>query len=93
MNALALMLQILSALPSLIQTAEVAFSGKPGSGKFKKQFVMDTINAALVIAPTAGAKITEEQQQAISTTSSALVDSVVANVNAFKKMDTAAPTQ
>ena len=54
---------------------------------------MDTINAALVIAPTAGAKITEEQQQAISTTSAALVDSVVANVNAFKKMDTAAPTQ
>jgi hypothetical protein len=88
MNAFALALQVLTALPSLIQTAEVAFSGKPGSGKFKKQFVMDTINAALVIAPTAGAKITPEQQEAVSATSSALVDSVVANINAFNKSTT-----
>jgi hypothetical protein len=88
MNALAFVLQVLTALPSLIQTAEVAFSGKPGSGKFKKQFVMDTVNAALVIAPTAGAKITPEQQEAVSATSSALVDSVVANINAFNKSAT-----
>jgi hypothetical protein len=84
MNAFALALQVLTALPSLIQTAEVAFSGKPGSGKFKKQFVMDTINAALVIAPTAGAKITTEQQEAIYGSSAALVDNIVVNVNAFK---------
>lgn len=93
MNALALALQVLTALPSLIQTAEVAFSGKPGSGKFKKQFVMDTINAALVIASTAGSEITAAQQQAISASSSVLVDSVVANINAFKKMSGDAPIQ
>lgn len=86
MNVLGFMLQVLTALPSLIQTAEVAFSGKPGSGKYKKQFVMDTVNAALAIAPTAGATISEEQKQAVSATSSALVDSVVANINAFKKV-------
>ena len=91
MNALAFLLQVLTALPSLIQTAEVAFSGKPGSGQYKKQFVMDTVNAALTIAPSAGATITNDQQQAISATSSALVDSVVANINAFKKASTPAP--
>lgn len=91
MNALALVLQVLTALPSLIQTAETAFSGKPGSGKFKKQFVMDTMNAALAIAPSTGVKITEEQQQLISATSSVLVDSVVANINAFKKADASTP--
>lgn len=85
MNVLGFMLQVLTALPSLIQTAEVAFSGKPGSGKYKKQFVMDTVNAALAIAPTAGAIISEEQKQAVSATSSALVDSVVANINALKE--------
>lgn len=84
MNFLAFTLQILTALPNLIMTAEQAFNGKPGSGKFKKQFVMDTVNAALTIAPSAGAKITAEQQEAVSTTSAALIENVVANINAFK---------
>lgn len=87
MNALAFVLQILGVLPNLIIGAEQAFSGKPGSGKFKKQLVMDTVNVALSVAPTVGAKITEEQQQTISSASSLLVDSVVANINAFKKND------
>lgn len=91
MNFLALTLQILTALPNLIMTAEQAFSGKPGSGKHKKQLVMDTVNAALAIAPTAGAKITTEQQQAVSATSSALIESVVANINAFKGESAPAP--
>lgn len=93
MNALALVLQILGALPTLIIGAEQAFSGKPGSGKYKKQLVMDTVNAALTIAPTAGAKISEEQKQAVSATSSALVDSVVANINAFKGQEAPAPVE
>jgi hypothetical protein len=37
-----------------------------------------------VTAPAAGAKITTEQQEAIYGSSAALVDNIVANVNAFK---------
>lgn len=76
-------LSILSALPMLIKSAEEAFSGKPGSGALKKQLVLDTTQAALIIANQVN-PMPEIQNQAIMNTVSVLTDSTV---NVFNTVD------
>ena len=77
---LSTVLSILSALPMLIKGAEEAFSGKPGSGALKKQLVLDTTQAALMIANQVN-PMPEAQSKAIMATVNVLTDSTVSVLN------------
>ncbi len=86
------MLSILSILPTMIKSAEDAFSGKPGSGALKKQLVLDTTQAALAIANQIN-PITEGQSQAIMGTVNTLTDSTVAILNTVDLLNGGAQEQ
>ena len=82
-----LILQVLSALPSLIHEAEAAFGkhaggDSTGQGASKKQFVMDAVTAAMAAANATG-KLTldEDHQKAILAAASAMTDATVAAFN------------
>lgn len=91
MDGMRLFLQILTALPNLILTAEGAFSGKPGSGEFKKKLVMDSVTTALDVSSSLDAKISDEQKQVITAASSSMVENVVQTIKAFDKKPTEQP--
>lgn len=77
---LPLLFQLLQAIPGLIQTAEIAFSGAKGkSGTAKKQLVMDSVSAGLDIAHTLNATSMPDANKAvIMGTVGTLVDTTVA---------------
>ena len=49
LSLIPIIMSIVSELPKLIGTAEAAFSGKPGSGALKKQFVVEAASQALSV--------------------------------------------
>ncbi len=86
MPILPLILQLLVGLPSLIATAEKAFSGKKGSGKAKKKLVMDSATAALGVASQLGkTPVSADEQAVILGAVSQLTDTTVEAINAAKK--------
>lgn len=86
MQFLPLVLQLLVGLPSLIATAETAFSGRKGSGKAKKKLVMDSAAVALNVAAQLGkAPVNAEEQAVILGAVSQLTDATVETINAVKK--------
>lgn len=86
MPILPLILQLLVGLPSLIATAEKAFSGRKGSGKAKKKLVMDSAETALNVAAQLGKlPVNAEEQAVILGAVSQLTDTTVDAINAVKK--------
>jgi hypothetical protein len=82
-----LILQVLAALPSLIQAAEKAFAKQDGDstgqGPAKKAFVMEAVGAAVDIANATGeVKITDQQRAAIVVAAGSLTDATVTTFNA-----------
>jgi hypothetical protein len=74
-----IILQLIAQLPSLIQVAEQAFSGKPGSGAAKKEFVQNSVDTALnVVQQVAPGQLNTEQAKAISATAGIVIDATVA---------------
>lgn len=88
MNWLMFAMQIISAIPSLVTTAETAFSGKPGSGAYKKKLVMDSVMTGLSLSPAFGTPMTDDQKKAVEQVSSTMVDAVVTTINAFENRPT-----
>ena len=85
-NFMQLLIGIMSAIPTLIQTAETAFSGHPGSGAAKKQLVMQSTAVMLGLAGSAKpGLLTDEKSSAILASVSALTDSTVAIINSVKQ--------
>lgn len=85
-NFMQLLVGIMSAIPTLVQTAETALSGHTGSGEAKKKLVMQS--AATLIGLAGAAKpgmLKEEQAQSILESVSVLTDSTVAIINSVKK--------
>lgn len=82
MPLLILLLPLLSQLPALIQEAEKAFSGKPGSGAAKKQLVLNTVSTALnVLHETGQADIPADHHMVIVNHTSNLIDGIVTAMN------------
>lgn len=77
-----LALQAIPVLLQLVQTFEGMFPGK-GQGTVKKEGVMQGVNGALALAVQAGAKITPEEQTAISTGLGNAVDATVGFFNSY----------
>ncbi len=85
-NIFKILLTVAVSAPALIENAELAFSGKPGSGEAKKKFVMDNISIALGGYQQLSAQpLAPEKAQLIMDTSSLLVESGVAAIKAAKK--------
>lgn len=87
-----LIFQLLAVVQGLIQQAEAAFSGQPGSGDLKKQFV---INAATTILESFGTlkpgAMNAEQKAAVINTISSITDSIVMALNTAKLFDAPKP--
>lgn len=76
-SLLPIIFQFLTALPGLIQAAEVAFSGVPGkSGPAKKTLVMNVVGITTGALVSAG-QITADHAAAITTLTADAVDSTV----------------
>src|SRR5215470_3372934 len=76
-------LQILNALPTLIQTAEAVFSGRDKSGPAKKRLVMTAVNAGLDAAAGLGVKeLTPQAIDGIRAVTDKATDAIVAGFNA-----------
>ena len=92
-NIFGFLMQLLVNLPALITSAELAFSGKPGSGEEKKKLVMTTIATGITLASSmAKERITAKQNDAIMDNVSDLTDATVEIMNTvdlFKKPDEA----
>lgn len=77
---------IMQALPGLIQAAESIFGAVKGRGAVKKEFVQQSVAAALSVAAATGnddaAK--PEVQQAIIAASGTVIDGLVSAINAAK---------
>ena len=85
-NFMQLLIGIMSAIPTLIQTAETAFSGHPGSGDAKKKLVMESTATLLGLAGAAKPGLIKDGQAvSILESVSALTDSTVAIINSVKK--------
>jgi hypothetical protein len=81
------LMQFLASLPGLIQTAEHAFSGKPGSGEAKKELVTGIVNEGLKTYQSVVPKeqqLPEEQVQAIQNTVDTVIDTTVDVMNTAK---------
>lgn len=78
-----IILSLISELPTLIHAAEVAFSGKPGSGDAKKSFVLQSAGEALNIYQQAVTShpLSDSTKNAILGTVSTVADTVVAGFN------------
>jgi hypothetical protein len=87
-NIFELVMKIALNIQPLIQTAEVAFSGVPGqSGPAKKAFVMGLVQIGLTADQSlAPHPLTAAQSQVVTATTSLLIDSGVATMNAVKAM-------
>jgi hypothetical protein len=73
--------KLVTMLLPLMATAQEAFSGKPGSGAKKKEFVMGLATAILgTLADSA--VVGPERRAAIESAISSMVDTIVAAVNA-----------
>lgn len=76
-------MQFLIAIPQLVQTAETAFSGKPGSGAAKKDLVVGIVNQGLTTyQQVASDKLPPESVVAIQETVSTVIDVTVNAMNA-----------
>jgi hypothetical protein len=95
LSLIPVILQFLMALPGLIKEAETAFSGAPGSGALKKQFVVDSVTATMAAANAAGvSSLDDNRQKAVIAAVSSVADATVASFNAaklFTKSTPAAP--
>ena len=90
---LSLVLPLLQALPSLIQTAEAAFSKGSKAGAQKKAFVLQASQAAISTAAALGAKPLQDThtQQVLLDTIGALTDATVTGLNAAGALHDPAP--
>ena len=91
-----LLLTVAVNAPALIENAQTAFSGKPGSGEAKKKFVMDNISIVLGgYQQLSATPLPPEKVQLIMDTSSLLVESGVAAIKAGqgKSNQTEAPAR
>ena len=83
------LLQIMAVIPSLITTAEIAFSGKPGNGPAKKELVMEATQAALIATGTmTGKPFSKEESRTILDTVSGFTDAAVEIVNSVDGFNT-----
>lgn len=93
-NLLLLASHLFVALPGLINKAQAAFSGQPGSGALKKQMVHDGLLEVLgditILNPTL---VTPAQSDAIVAEVMALVDLYVLSMNNLKAFQSGAIPQ
>lgn len=85
----AVLMTIAVNAPALIENAQTAFSGKPGSGVAKKKFVMD--NVAIVLGgyqQLSAQPLPPEKAQLMMDTAGLLVESGVAAIKAGQKKST-----
>lgn len=87
--------QVLPYVPTLVQTAETAFSGKPGSGAAKKSLAMNltgiALDAASVKVPALQA---DTNKKVVLDAVGGAIDATVSVMNAagiFKKAEPAKP--
>lgn len=90
-----LILQVIAALPGLIQSAEKAFAKKggdsTGQGPAKRDFVVNAVGTAVDVASGTGeVSITDQQRNAIVSAAGALTDATVATLNAVGAFDSPA---
>ena len=86
---LPLVLQLVAVLPGLIQHAETAFSGQPGSGDQKKAFVLEAATALLLSMGTINPTLmTKKQSDAVMATIASIIDSIVLALNTAKLFET-----
>ena len=98
MNVLAeylpLVLHLAGKLPGLIAKAQAAFSGQPGSGQQKKEFVEAGIQEAIddlnILAPDL---LSDAQEAAIKATVMSMSDSIVLALNTAKLFQPATPAK
>jgi len=82
---LPLVFQLLGVIPGLIQQAEVAFSGQPGSGAKKKEFILASAKALIDTQEMIKADLlTAEQEAAVVDTIAEVTDAIVSAVNTAK---------
>lgn len=85
------LMQLLVNLPALITSAELAFSGKPGSGDEKKKLVLTSIETGIALASElTKEKLTAKQSASILEDVSDLTDATVEIMNSvdlFKKSE------
>lgn len=92
-NIFSVIMQLLVNLPALISSAEVAFSGKPGSGEEKKKLVMNAVVTGLTIASElTKEKITQKQSASIVSNVSELTDATVDIMNTVELFKKPEPT-
>lgn len=85
---LPIVMQLIGVVPGLITQAEMAFSGKPGSGAAKKQFVIEGATALLQAMGTLKPGLmTPAQRDAIMATIASITDSIVMAINTAKLFD------
>ncbi|WP_447983770.1 hypothetical protein [Nitrospira sp. Nam74] len=88
-----LILQVLAALPGLIQTAERAFTKPDGesTGPAKKEFVLNAVGTAVDVAKSTGeVHVTDAQREAILSAAGSLTDATVATFKAVGLFSTPA---
>lgn len=84
-NMMSIVFQLLAILPPLIQQAELAFNGQPGSGQKKKDFVMASVSAMISTQDMLKKDLmTPEQEAAITETISTVTDAIVSAVRTAK---------
>lgn len=84
-NMMSIVFQLLAIVPPLISQAEIAFSGQPGSGAKKKEFVMASAKAMLETQDMLNKDLmTPVQEAAVLDTISEVTDAIVSAVRTAK---------
>jgi hypothetical protein len=87
-----LIISIISELPGLIQKAELAFGGKPGSGPAKKEFVVGAAGAALdAFNSLSSHPLAPDHVSAVLNTVSSITDATVSAFNTAGVFQNAPP--
>lgn len=90
---LPVLLQLLAELPNLIQKAEQAFSGKPGSGVLKKEFVEEAALTGLdMYQGVTKQSLHPDEMKAIQGSISKLIDTSVDIMNTAQVIQGPNPT-
>lgn len=80
-----ILLQALALIPGLIDQAESSFSGKPGSGPAKKEFIMNSVKGLIAMQQTINPDLlTDAQEAAIILVVDKQTDATVEILNAIK---------
>lgn len=83
LSLLPVLLALLTKLPELIHSAEAAFSGSPGSGDAKKNFVLSAVTEAINLyqALATDHPLSDSTKSAILSTVGHVIDTTVAGFN------------